>query len=94
MRPMRCGTKSGGKVISLLLAIAMAATMTLADLMPTSAAAKAITALEYRVTGGQIVPYAEGEPWLITDGHMSWQLFDVFPHAGHEPRTGKQIRSG
>ncbi len=37
--------------------------------------------LEYTLTGGQFVPFG-GEPWLITDGCMSWQLFDVLPHDG------------
>jgi len=34
--------------------------------------------LEYTLTGGQLIPI-DSDPWIITRGCMSWQLFDVLP---------------
>lgn len=35
-------------------------------------------ATEYTITGGQFE--TSGDPWLITGGSMSWELYDILPH--------------
>ena len=40
-----------------------------------------VTTLEYTLTGGQFLGF-DGGPWIVTDGCMSWQLFDVLPLTG------------
>jgi len=39
------------------------------------------TTLEYTLTGVEFVTY-EGDVWVITQGSMSWQLFDVLSSGG------------
>ncbi len=67
-----------GFMVCLALAILFVVVTTFFASRANQVRAQVDTTLEYTLTGNQFLPFDGSEPWIITGGCMTWELFDVF----------------